>query len=219
MALGRWELDHARYCDKPILIQYEGRTTTAGRTRSMFIDQNVPCRKCDGCLRAKQREWTARAIAEVRVAPRTWFITFTFAAHNQAVMGYRARVRNAKFASMTEAERFHRLHLEAGREITLFMKRLRKKAKSPVRYLYVVEPHKSGLPHYHMLLHESYREISKRTIESCWHLGFMKAKLATKSRAYYVCKYISKSAQCRVRASLHYGAGQWGGTETVRPSA
>jgi len=217
-----YAIDNARYCDAPISIGYEGRTTVAGRTKSMFVDMSVPCRKCAGCRRAKQREWTARAIAELRVAARTWFVTFTFAPHNQAAMLYRARVASKAWASLSESEQFHRVHLQGAREVTLFIKRLKKarndelrKAKDrrrvKLRYMYVVEPHKSGLPHYHMLLHECWNgtpdwvEVTKRQIQAQWVLGWSSCTLATKSRAYYVCKYISKDAQCRVRASLKYG--------------
>jgi len=217
-----YAIDYARYCDSPITIGWEGRRTDAGRTRSLFVDMAVPCRKCPGCRRAKQREWTARAIAELRRSARTWFVTFTFAPHNQAAMAYRARIASPSWNLLSDSEQFHRVHLEAAREVTLFLKRLKKarndelrrakdKRRVKLRYFYVVEPHKSGLPHYHMLLHECWNgspewvEVTKRQIQAQWILGYSSAMLATKSRAYYVCKYIAKDAQCRVRASLRYG--------------
>ena len=207
--------DAARFCDAPVRITWAGRPRPDQRPgTSIFVDYDVPCRKCAGCLRARSREWTARAIAEMRVASRTWFVTFTFEPEIHATLLMAARYRSRGWEHLSEGQRFHAHHLECARLVTLWLKRVRKgEAKlgeKPVRfrYMFVVEAHKSGLPHYHMLLHEQGVEISKRRIQREWNAGFTTAKLADKSRAYYVSKYLAKTAECRVRASLRYGSGQ-----------
>lgn len=90
-------------------------------------------------------------------------------------------------------------------------------------------------PHFHILLHtntpnrlvrgspfsgdgEWYVNRKKQIfvsdsawLRTQWTFGFTKFELATSSRAaWYVCKYISKSLDCRVRASQGYGKTQIG---------
>lgn len=101
-------------------------------------------------------------------------------------------------------------HLGIGPEITKYLKRVRKQSKCSFRYLLVMEAHKSGLPHYHMFLHEtpSGGEVPKRILKYQWHLGFTDFKLVDDAhrRADYICKYLAKSNLARVRASKGYGS-------------
>lgn len=100
-------------------------------------------------------------------------------------------------------------HFGIGPEITRYLKRVRKESKSSFRYLLVMEAHKSGLPHYHMLLHEKPfgGEIPKRILKYQWHLGHTDFKLVddAQHKAEYMCKYLAKSLLARVRASKGYG--------------
>jgi hypothetical protein len=80
-----------------------------------------------------------------------------------------------------------------------------------MRFLLVAEAHKTGLPHYHALIHEvdPERPVRSRILRQQWTLGFSQCKLVaqgdeTKS-ASYVAKYLAKSAAARVRASQGYG--------------
>jgi hypothetical protein len=83
----------------------------------------------------------------------------------------------------------------------------------PFKYCLVAEAHKSGLPHYHLLISESddAKPLRARHIKGSWRSGFSDVKLvAQEDRARtvgYVCKYLSKSALARVRASVGYGHG------------
>jgi hypothetical protein len=97
---------------------------------------------------------------------------------------------------------------EGNKEITKFLKRLRKESGARLRYMCVAEEHADGDPHWHVLLHEVSGDVRKRSIQAQWKLGFSAAKLVDTSSgraAAYPCKYLSKSIAARVRASIRYG--------------
>lgn len=160
--------------------------------------------------------WAARAMHEVRNARRTWFATFTFAPSAHYTMQCRAIAiadqRSIPTNELTEDELSERQSNECAKELTLFFKRVRKELpQSAVRYLLVREKHKSGLPHWHALIHESGDvPIPYRLLEKHWNLGHAKFKLMEDERAaFYVAKYLGKSNDGRVRASIRYG--RWDG--------
>ena len=95
-----------------------------------------------------------------------------------------------------------------GRQFTLGFKRLRKNTGASIRFVLVAERHKSGAPHFHALIHEAVGSPPVRYADlyrDLWSLGFSKYKLAEKGHASYVTKYLTKSSEARVRASLRYG--------------
>lgn len=100
--------------------------------------------------------------------------------------------------------------LAIGKLWTKAIKRIRKNTGARFRYLSVFERHKSGLPHMHFMLHErdAFHGVTKRQIQSEWPHGFSNVRLIEDSGSAirYVCKYISKDAVCRIRASLKYGS-------------
>lgn len=101
---------------------------------------------------------------------------------------------------------FAQRHHAIGVEITKFAKRVREKHKGVIRLLCVLEAHKSGLPHYHMLIHQCDGELLRYDdLQTQWGWGFSKWKLCDPAAASYVCKYLTKSSLARVRASLGYG--------------
>ena len=74
------------------------------------------------------------------------------------------------------------------------------------RYVCVAEPHKTGIPHFHLLLCEQEEPLRKAFLESRWWIGHSAAKLVPAGRenrhvAGYVCKYLSKELSSRVWAS------------------
>lgn len=155
--------------------------------------------------------WAARAMHEVREAERTWFATFTLTPEAHYTMQCRAiahaESRAIPTTELTAEDLFARQSDEVSKELTLWFKRLRKKVPShSVRYLLVRERHKSGLPHWHALIHESGEvPITYRMLDT-WEFGFAKFKLMQDERAaFYVAKYLGKSHDGRVRASVGYG--------------
>jgi hypothetical protein len=162
----------------------------------------------------------------------------------------RLLARGEDFDGGTEAERFAQRHYECSKELTLWLKRVRATAAvdhrqsarlaesctvsrggrckchpiqefgAPLRYLLVAEAHKTGLPHYHLLIHEysESRPIRARHLKEQWRLGFSSVKLVAQDegnrRGGYVTKYLAKSAIARVRASVGYGHSI-AGNETI----
>lgn len=173
-----------------------GNPTGAGVTLTRYSR----CNKCENCLRHRRQLWTERAKAEIAASARTWFGTLTLNPEEHSIVGMKC----------TE-DTFENRHRIVGKYVTDFLKRIRK-GKPPIRFMLVAEAHKlalNGLPHYHMLIHEVGvgEYVHRRELEENWRFGFTKWKLLEdRYAAPYLCKYLSKSAQARVRASLHYGS-------------
>lgn len=176
----------------------------------MEVNMEVRCRQCPACLKQRSIKWTQRAVAEMSVAGRTWFGTLTLAPekHTWVEAKLRSEFQNSgDFDALTEKEKFAARLKLIGVEVTLFIKRIRKNSGAEFKYILVAERHKSGLPHLHILLHEAPgAPIRKnKVLDRAWSWGFSKFALAETKHAYYVCKYLTKSSEARVRASLHYG--------------
>lgn len=170
----------------------------------------------------KQLHWSDRALFEIETAPRTWFGTLTLApdAHFSSVNYARAEVAKNfdvdpdtgeiffdDFDDLPLNEQFNWRVKIVGRWLTLYLKRVRKEV-GPFRYLAVFEHHKSGLPHLHLLVHETIEgQIKHEVLSSKWVLGFEKFRLVTDKRndARYITKYLAKASVARVRASERYG--------------
>ena len=196
----------------------DGHATALGQRQMLpiTVTMEVPCRKCPARLRYRARLWALRAQAEITAAPRTWFATITLSPDAHYTMLMRARRRLAlggtTFENLSPLEQFAERHREISQELTLWLKRIRKNSGAPLRLLLVAEAHKSGLPHYHGLIHEqdAERQVKHALLAASWPHGFTKFKLvpsdeAGRKTAWYVCKYLTKDQRARVRASLNYG--------------
>lgn len=208
-----WHL--AGNCENPHRV--ERKYSNGKGTGSLHLDLDVRCRRCRSCLRYRAYVWRERAVTELRLSARTWFTTLTLSPDFQyraiAQAELHARSRGVRWAELDDDQRLSRRHAVIGQEITRFLKRLRKNAGVPIRYLLVLERHKSGDPHYHLLLHEPVpgRELRHRHIKDAWRWGFSQARLVAddhpEKASSYVAKYISKTLSNRVRASRGYGSG------------
>lgn len=171
----------------------------------------VRCRRCDACRAWRCRLWTARARAECLASYRTWFGTLTLAPEQRFKLLSRVRHRigdrGEDLDRQAPIERFRLMANEAGKEITKYLKRLRKQSGAPLRYLLVAEEHRDGSPHWHILVHEQspFAPVRKSVLQSQWTLGFSQWKLSDQWSAKYVCKYLAKTMMARVRASIAYG--------------
>lgn len=208
----RWDIG-GRCLDPPrYSIEGRGRDPHLSAQRPnavpLFIDIDVRCRRCSECLKWRAFHWVSRSRKECERAPRTWFGTLTLTPdwHYRAALS--ASLIEPRFFGLPEAEQFRLRHGVCSAEITRMLKRLRKVTGAPLRYLLVAEKHKSGLPHYHMLVHEvdTDRPVSYRALRGSWVWGFSKFNLVEGPKAaHYACKYLSKDADARVRASVGYG--------------
>lgn len=213
--------DMAGDCQAPVYREYHGAeamkarldgTGAKSRGPQSVIEFDVRCRKCANCLKARAHHWRLRASAEISQAARTWFGTLTFRPEevyrHKCAAHLRLAARGIAWAEMSSDDQFAALAHEMGKEFTLFMKRLRK-AGASVRYCLVAEAHKSGVPHFHVLIHERAEEepVRHKVLVDQWRAGFCKFNLCNDRRpASYVTKYLTKSARARIRASAHYGS-------------
>lgn len=180
------------------------------------VDLAVRCRKCPECLRARSHHWTERAFIECGRANRTWFGTLTLTPEQQSRMRMLARARLERRGSPTNLDSdyaFKEIVRPIVAEFQRYMKRLRKKTMG-LRYILTVERHTGegpahGMPHLHLLLHETGDPITQRDLCAAWTWGFSKFKLVPpddqRRHARYVCKYLAKSLLTRIAASRNYG--------------
>lgn len=226
------EWDISGRCQRPVTRELVSRPLTYGRTtyygrgltNAYSLILHTRCRMCDYCKQAKAALWTGRAASEFKSSARTWFGTLTLRPSAQHLLVSKARVRLAAggtdFDALSAKEQFAERLVELGEELTRYLKRVREECGAPIRYLAVAEAHASGMPHLHILVHETIegKSVRERTLSKQWALGFTKFRLATDSRAAaYVCKYISKSMLARVRASIRYGSTECNAGENQTP--
>lgn len=184
----------------------------AGVTDFLRIIMHTACRKCDACRRKRQRMWYQRSRAEYEAAARNWFGTLTLSPEQHFQCETRIRhlldKQGVDFEALSGSEKFSLRVKEMGKLVTLWLKRVRKNSGAHIRYLMVCEAHKSGLPHVHVLIHE--QSISEpvrwSVLAEAWQYGFSSFKLAKDPKsALYLTKYLTKSIDVRVRASIEYG--------------
>lgn len=182
-----------------------------GASHPLELQLTTRCRKCDKCRTARARMWRERMKQEIAAASRTWFCTWTLNVpahhHYLNVARHRSDVEMGEFDARPEDERFRLVVSAIGEEITRYLKRVRKNSGARIRYCLVAERHKSGLPHFHGLIHERSKPVVKQVLKDAWRLGFSFPKLVENPdrAAWYVAKYLTKDASGRMRASAHYG--------------
>lgn len=205
-------------CENPITCLMRGAADPTlvklgiERERHIIVDIDVRCRKCPACKRARQRHWSLRAISEVSDANRTWFGTLTLAPEYQFRCVALARAKLSRsgvsYDDLPPDEAFKERCRPLIAELQRYLKRLRK-GHPGLRHLVVVERHKSGDPHLHLLVHETAGPVRHAQLTAKWAWGFSKFNLVAEggsSKAVgYVTKYLTKSLNHRVIASKSYG--------------
>lgn len=208
-------------CTNPQTREFYSRHTrpaqlrAGGKQKPMTVILNVRCRHCGWCKTQRRNAWAVRALTEFGQASRTWFVTLTLRPEEAYRFLTLARMQVGDLS--TDGERLFSAYVRVlGPELTKFIKRVRKNSGAPIRYIAVAEPHKSGVPHFHILMHEvdENRPLLKRHINVSpddpnrpnWPLGFSNVKLADDARSvWYLCKYLAKDVRTRIRASVFYG--------------
>lgn len=210
-------------CEAPVSLNLDGRSHRLEGASYVRAPGHIfgltlfaPCRKCRVCLKRRMIRWAKAGTLEIVQSARTWFGTITLSPHNHALLrmatSKRLRSGGTDYDSLSAEHKFAETMREYGYEVTKWLKRVRKNTGAPLRYMLTAEPHKSGLIHFHVLVHEidSARPVRHAQLSSSWKLGFTKFKLVNcrenvDRSAWYVAKYLSKSNTSRVRASLGYG--------------
>lgn len=178
-------------CFNP-LQGWRSRTANPSGKRSLvfnrnqgFEDQpvNVPCGQCIGCRLEKSRQWAIRCVHEAKLHEKNCFITLTYNNENLPPGGSLDKQAFPKF-----------------------MKRLRKKYGSKIRYFHCGEYGESlGRPHYHACLFNHDfpdRAIWRNTpdgplytsqaLSTLWPFGFSTIGEVTFASAAYTARYILK---------------------------
>lgn len=233
-------------CEEPVCIEFEGRPGVAKNAKrippalasmdghAIFIDMKVACRtKCEPCLRKRGFRWAISINRELARARRSWMVTLT--CEPDYLVRCKLEVADALTGDIdyrTEDEQFRRLCGRIGKDLTLYLKRLRKRLAAKrgegdnpeaalFRYCAVFEKHKSGEPHIHLVVHESIGGVPIRwadlvrdqtkpgqrpeDVPKRWPHGHAEGHIVGElGKGWYLAKYLSKEACARVRASQGY---------------
>lgn len=155
----------------------------------------IPCGKCIGCRLAKSREWAIRVENEAKMYESNRFVTLTYDNKH-----------------LPRSGSLNPLHVE------LFIKRLRDKYGSGIKYLITGEyGAKYRRPHYHCILfnvdfgdevhvstRDSVRYTSSKNCEKLWGKGFVTIGDVNFASAAYVSRYVTKKIYGDAAAD-HYG--------------
>lgn len=190
-----------RYCDEPKSVDLHSRTGSSvvnrnGGDRPIGADILLPCRRCAGCLLHRARTLTAKGEVEISRSSRTWLLMLSASLDAQMMMG----------GAQPDSQDYRQAWI---RTFQRYMKRLRKNVGAPLRYMAVLERHKSGLYHMHVLLHECGVPILARILQGQWLLGSIRSTLVVhdpRRTARYVVKYLTKEPDAWIRCSNKYGA-------------
>lgn len=206
-----WRIFHA----KPEAPKGRKKVVVKRDTKTpLTVELGTPCRACEPCNISRGALWRHKARAEIAIWPRTWFGTLTFRPEVifelQTRARHKATLQGQDFDADPAITQARLLDAECRPEVQKFIKRVRKNTGAPVRTLVIGELHKSGLPHYHMLLHEmdAMQPVRHAQLASAWKLGFSNFKLCDLEGSRYISKYLTKAAHAafaRVRASQQYG--------------
>lgn len=212
-APGQFTLDVSRDCQNPrhVEVSYTDQHRSKYRTWRGNVEYTVACRQCQNCLKRRRRHWQARIFKELRQADRSWFGTLTLEPEQQFLAASRAERdclrRGVKWSELNGKERFAATVAAIAPELTLWIKRVRKNSGAHIRYCLVAEAHKSGAPHFHVVVHHRVVPVRHKILKEAWPLGFSDFKLVEEnlSLARYLSKYLAKALGSRVRASARYG--------------
>lgn len=210
---GQFTLDVSRDCSNPrhVEVSYTDQHRSKFRTWRGNVEYTVACRQCPNCLSRRRRHWQARIVKELRQADRSWFGTLTVEPEKQHLAMLRAERdslrRGVPWRELNEQQRFVAVVKAIAPELTLWIKRVRKNSGAHIRYCLVAESHKSGLPHFHVVIHHRVVPVRYKTLREAWSLGFSDFKLVDENHnvARYLAKYLAKALGSRVRASARYG--------------
>lgn len=168
VAFRHWQLAWQLGCLRPIEKLWTGRVSIRTKKKPIFVDEYLPCRKCEACVMSRSRMWAGRAVDEYNRAAVTWMGTFTMSPEQHAMLDLRVAERTGN-RPLNSVELLRERTSVFGSEVTNWLKRVRDAAykrtghAGTMRYLLVAEVHNSEKtddwmrmrPHFHMLLHEA----------------------------------------------------------------
>jgi len=190
-------------CFRP-LVGYRSRHINQSGKRSIVFHRSqgfsdlqvtVPCGQCVGCRLERSRQWAIRCAHEAQLHEKNCFITLTF-----------------NDANLPEDKSLDVRHFQ------LFMKRLRKRCGSGIRFYHCGEYGETyGRPHYHAcLFNHDFQDkriwkvtnngdklYRSKILEELWPYGYSSIGDVTFKSAAYVARYIMKKINGE-EAEEHY---------------
>lgn len=146
-------INYAGSCDLPVLRHYRAaRIGNDNRppdglpegSSGYTLQELLRCRKCEACRVSRAWEWANRARDEFDRAANTWLGTITLSPMSHVLMDVRvaktARRKGLDLREVGPTQLFALRASEIGKELNLWMKRLRKAGRR-IRYLCVAEVH------------------------------------------------------------------------------
>lgn len=158
-------------CSSPfLLVKDDGNKKTT---------YEVPCGRCYECVTKRRSMWTVRNLIEYKHSQFAYFVTLTYNDDYIDILPYDERAN---------------LHIPRKAHYQNFLKRLRKKYGTCVRYFGCSEyGGETYRPHYHIILYFSQNvEFNSSIVRSLWPYGFITLDKCNNARIHYTTKYVLK---------------------------
>lgn len=181
-------------CIRPLRIfeNSDGSKSTQYTPKTAIDERLAPCGYCFPCLKEKRRQWLIRLYLESLMHDKSCFITLTY--------------QNAPLS-------VNKRHCQ------LFLKRLRKKLKTDIRYFLTAEYGSiSGRAHYHMILFgydfktDSYpvaKDLySNSILDDTWTYGHCSIGTVSPASLSYVASYTQKKLDKKINDRFHDPHGE-----------
>lgn len=217
----RYEVFLSGDCLNPYLIELTGRDSVDQFDREVllqgsasnptFVDLYVRCRRCETCRANTYRRWYARTMQEMMISQKAYLVTPTFNGEHRNEINVGAVLRMIGDDDLTEWGALNKASYEFVKKAFKRVRSRNKRESRPVtlRYLAVSEAHEDGFPHYHILIFADKRY----GLNDCLFTEFVKMGRTTvdlvkdpQRQVGYCLKYILKSGQHSIRASLNFGS-------------
>lgn len=170
------------------------RSIVFRREEGQGFEINVPCGQCIGCRLERSRQWAIRCVHEASLYQDNCFITLTY--HDEHLPEHGSLVK---------------------KDFQDFMKRLRKKYGSGIRFFHCGEyGDKLSRPHYHACLFnfdfpdkellkvvQGNRLFTSSSLQDLWPFGFSTIGDVSFDSAAYVARYVVKKVNGE-KAKDHY---------------
>lgn len=136
----------------------------------------VPCGKCPACLANKANEWAFRLENEFKRSFNAFFVTLTY---DDDHLPYDVNGKPC-FSK---------------RDVQLFVKRLRKKSETKLKYYATAEyGERYNRPHYHAIIFNLKTKDTYDTLRSTWQNGNVDIGTCTSASIRYTTKYCLKGS-------------------------
>jgi len=158
-------------CDWPVLAVKAG--TVSKKTGKKYLeDIYVKCGRCYNCKIARLKGWIFRLQQEEKRCTSSYFITLTY--DNLSIP-----ITQNKFMTLNK------------KHVQLYMKKLRKTQKTPIKYYFVGEyGGQTKRPHYHAIIFNVESEIA---MDECWEHGLIDIGYEVQHASIAYClEYIGK---------------------------